>query len=140
MLDACFRSDGQPYGRNNFEWTDANIPAEELEWLQADLQTASQPVIVFVHQRLDVNSRYAVKNAKAIRRVLQQSGKVRAVLQGHSHENDYRDLDGIHYCTLRAMVEGAGAANNGYSVMSIAADGAIQIQGFHQQSDYGWKA
>ena len=31
-LDACFRSDGQPYGPQNFVWTDPNIPADELEW------------------------------------------------------------------------------------------------------------
>ena len=36
VLDSCFRSDGEPYGRKNFQWTDANIPAAELEWLKAD--------------------------------------------------------------------------------------------------------
>ena len=51
VLDACFRSDGQPYGRKNFEWTDANIPAHEVEWLEADLASTSRPTIVFAHQR-----------------------------------------------------------------------------------------
>ena len=32
VLDSCFRSDGQPYGRKNFEWTDPNIPAAEVDW------------------------------------------------------------------------------------------------------------
>ena len=54
VLDSCFRSDGKPYQRRNFEWTDANIPAAELEWLQADLKSTQKPVIVFAHQRLDV--------------------------------------------------------------------------------------
>jgi hypothetical protein len=27
VLDSCFRSDGQPHGRKNFQGTDANIPA-----------------------------------------------------------------------------------------------------------------
>ncbi|MCF7963695.1 MAG: hypothetical protein K9M08_23390, partial [Pirellula sp.] len=35
VLDACFRNDGEPYGRKNSKWNDANIPAAELEWLQA---------------------------------------------------------------------------------------------------------
>ncbi len=26
VLDSCFRSDGRPYGRKNFQWNDANIP------------------------------------------------------------------------------------------------------------------
>ena len=40
----------------------------------------------------------------------------------HTHKNDHRDIGGIHYCTLVAMVEGSGAANNGYSVMSRATE------------------
>ena len=28
VLDACFRSDGEPYGRKNSKWTDANVPAD----------------------------------------------------------------------------------------------------------------
>ena len=56
VLDACFTSDGKPYGRNNSKWDDSNIPASQLEWLEADLKSASKPVIVFAHQRLDVDS------------------------------------------------------------------------------------
>ncbi len=138
VLDACFRGDGQPYGRNNFEWTDANIPAEELEWLQAELQTTSKPVIVFTHQRLDLMNHYAVRNAVAVRKILENSKKVRAVFQGHSHENDYREIGGIHYCTLRAMVEGSGLDKSGCSLLSLAADGTIRVHGFQQQSNYRW--
>ena len=29
VLDACFRNDGEPYGRKNSKWNDANIPAAE---------------------------------------------------------------------------------------------------------------
>ena len=138
VLDACFRGDGQPYGRNNFEWTDANIPAEELEWLQAELQTTSKPVIVFTHQRLDLMNHYAVRNAVAVRKILENSKKVRAVFQGHSHENDYREIGGIHYCTWRAMVEGSGLDKSGCSLLSLAADGTIRVHGFQQQSNYRW--
>ncbi|MCA9060943.1 MAG: metallophosphoesterase, partial [Planctomycetaceae bacterium] len=28
VLDSCFRSDGEPYQRKNFTWTDANLPTE----------------------------------------------------------------------------------------------------------------
>lgn len=34
VLDACFRKDGEPYGRKNFQWTDTMIPEPELTWLQ----------------------------------------------------------------------------------------------------------
>ncbi|SIO61422.1 alkaline phosphatase [Singulisphaera sp. GP187] len=138
VLDSCFRSDGTPYGRRNFEWTDANIPAAEVDWLRDDLKATANPVIVFAHQRLDVSNSHGVKNGPEVRRVLEASGKVLAVFQGHSHKNDYKEIAGIHYCTLVAMIEGSGAENNGYSVMEVRPDGTIRIQGFRKQADYLW--
>ena len=139
VLDACFRNDGEPYGRKNSKWNDANIPAAELEWLQADLRSTDRKTVVFAHQRLDVSNDHGVKNCPEVRGVLQDSGKVLAVLQGHSHQNDLKDIGGIHYCTLVAMVEGPGAENSGYSIMEIAADGVIRLTGFRKQIAYDWR-
>ena len=139
VLDSCFRSDGKPYGRKNFEWTDPNIPAAEVEWLRADLKKTTRKTIVFAHQRLDVSNHYAVKNAAEIRTVLEESGDVLAVFQGHSHQNDHKEIGGIHYCTLVAMVEGSGVDNNGYSMMNLSNDGTIHITGFRKQARYTWK-
>jgi len=138
VLDACFRADGQPYGRKSAAWTDANIPPHELAWLQADLRATAKKTIVFAHQRLDLAGKHAVRNAAAVREVLEASGKVLAVLQGHSHGNDYQEIHGIHYCTLVAMVEGSGPENNGYAVMDILADQTICIHGYRQQRAYQW--
>lgn len=138
ILDSCFRSDGKPYGRKNFKWTDPNVPADQLEWLKADLKATSRKVIIFAHQRLDVGSPYGVKNAPAVRKTFEDSKKVVAVFQGHSHKNDYKQLQGIHYCTLVAMVEGSGKENNGYSTMDLFEDGTIRIDGHRKQKDYRW--
>ena len=138
ILAACFRRDGEPYGRKNFEWTDPNIPEDQVEWLADDLIAASGMVIVFVHQRLDVSNSYGVKNAAAVRKVLESSGKVLAVFQGHSHKNELKDINGIHYCVHRAMIEGSGLENNGYSTMDVFADGTIRVTGFRKQKKYEW--
>jgi hypothetical protein len=140
VLDSCFRSDGKPYGRKNSHWADANIPKEEVQWLAADLAGTPSKVVVFAHQRLDVAASESVKNAAEVRKALQDSGKVIAVFQGHSHKNDYQDIAGIHYCTMLAMVEGAGATNNGYSIAEIDPTGAIRITGFRKQMSYVWSA
>lgn len=140
VLDSCFRSDGVPYGRKNFQWTDTNIPAGEIEWLKADLAATPHKAVVLAHQRLDVSDVYGVKNGPLVRKVLEESDKVLAVFQGHSHENDYHEIAGIHYCTLAAMIEGSGPENNGYSVVDIARDGTIRLQGFRRQQSYGWGA
>jgi len=139
VLDSCFRSDGEPYGRKNFEWTDPNIPAAQIEWLQSDLAEAQTKTVVFAHQRLDVSNHYGVKNAGQVRKVLEDSGRVMAVFQGHSHKNDYKDIAGIHYCTLVAMIEGSGADNSGYSIMDVDSRGTIRVTGFRQQANYAWK-
>lgn len=139
VLDACYRSDGEPYGRKNSRWNDANIPAAEMEWLQADLKSTSKQTIVFAHQRLDVSNDHGVRNCLDVRNLIEESGKVLAVFQGHSHQNDLKDINGVHYCTLVAMVEGSGAENNGYSVMDIAQNGDIRLTGFRKQKHHDWK-
>lgn len=138
ILDACFRSDGKPYGRKNFQWTDPNIPPEQVEWLEADLKKTRGQALVFVHQRLDVSNHYGVKNAAQVRKVLEDSGKVLAVFQGHSHKNDLKEINGIPYCVHRAMVEGTGQENNGYSTLDVFENGTIRVSGFRGQKDYEW--
>jgi predicted phosphodiesterase len=138
ILDSCFRSDGEAYSRRNFKWNDANVPAAELEWLHSDLQQTDLPVVVFAHQRLDVSDDHGVRNGFDVRQVLEDSGRVLAVFQGHSHQNDLHQIKGIHYCTLVAMVEGSGAANNGYSVLTVFPDGTLELSGFRQQKSHRW--
>lgn len=139
VLDSCFRSDGKPYGRKNSAWNDANIPAQELDWLKVDLKATDKKVVVFAHQRLDEGGQHAVKNATAVRKILESSDKVLAVFQGHSHKNDHQEIGGIHYTTLVAMVEGAGLDNNGYSTLEVLENGTIQVTGFRKQATYNWK-
>ena len=95
---------------------------------------------MFAHQRLDVTNNHGVKNNADVRKVLEASGKVLAVFQGHSHQNDLKDIGGIHYCTLVAMVEGSGEANNGYTVMELESNGTIRLTGFRKQKSHTWPA
>ena len=138
ILDACYRADGVSYGGRNYEWTDTDIPPAEREWLAADLDVASGKTVVFVHQRLDVKNHYGVKSGPAVRKILEESGKVLAVFQGHNHINEHKYIGGIHYCTLAAMVEGAGPDNSAYSVVDIYPDSSLRVDGFHKQTDYAW--
>lgn len=132
VLDACYRSDGKAYGRSNSVWTDANVPAAELQWLRKDLKASSAPAIVFAHQRLDEAGKHSVRNAAEVRSVLEASGRVSAVLQGHSHQNAYQQVNGIHYITLAALIEGSGEENNSYGLLEVMADGALRIKGYRK--------
>lgn len=137
VLDANFKQDGTPYSAGNFTWTDTGIPETEQEWLRQDLAAAGEkPSIVFVHQNLDdEKDAHGVKNAPEIRRILERSGKVAAVFQGHKHTGGYVRIGGIPYCTLKAMVERPTLENNSYAV--AIADGAsrLKLEGFGRQED-----
>lgn len=135
LLDACYNSKMEPYGRNNFVWHDSNIPPGQLEWLEKDLATTKLPVVVMVHQRLDLDrpNKYAIKQSAEVRQVLEKSGKVRVVLQGHSHKNEKAVVEGITYCTLAAMVEGASIENGSHSLLRFFDDGTIKLEGYRRQ-------
>ena len=139
VLDACYRSDGVSYDAGNFDWKDTEIPAEQREWLRQELASAPGKAIVFVHQRLDIPGVHSVASAAHVRDILEQSGKVLAVFQGHSHQNDYGRVGGLHYCTMRAVVEGSGMESSGYGVVSVFDDGRLAVKGFRAQSDYKLK-
>ena len=138
ILDACFRSDGEPYGQKNFKWTDANIPPAEMEWLRADLRQTPYKSLVFVHQPLDMAPPHGVTNGPEVRKLLEESGNVLGVLQGHYHKGGYQKVGGIHYCTLSAVIEGTGAENNAYAVLDILSGDSLRLTGFHKQTSYCW--
>lgn len=133
VLDATFRPDGTPYDSGNFKWTESFVPPAELAWLERDLTRTRLPSIVFIHQLLDGDQdAYFVKNAAAVRRVLEQSGRVHAVFQGHYHEGKYANVRGIHYYTLKAMVMGSGPQNNAYATADVYPDGSVKVTGFQR--------
>ncbi len=138
ILDAGFTKAGTAYDAGNFQWKDANIPAAQQEWLRQDLQNAStKKTIVFVHQNLhETASIYGVKNAKDVRRILEKSGNVVAVLQGHDHKGAYAKINGIHYFTLKALVDGATLKNNAYAIVTIAPNGRLSLRGFGKEQDF----
>ena len=138
VLDACYNAKMESYRPGNWTWEVANVPPPELEWLKKTLRQAPGPVIVFCHQRLDPNAeiKHEVRNSKAVRAVLSQSGKVKAVFTGHEHFGGSCELDGIPYYSLRALVVGTGENANSYAVGEIYPDGKICVKGYRTALDF----
>ena len=132
VLDANFASDGTPYDSGDFDWTDANVSPAELEWLRADLAKSKRPTIVFTHQLLDGEGAVYVENAADVRAVLEQSGRVLGVFQGHHHAGDLNRIEGIPYYTLKALVEGSGEENNSYAIVEVDTDYNLTITGYRK--------
>jgi predicted phosphodiesterase len=132
VLDANYKSDGTDYDHGNFDWTDANVPPAELQWLRRDLAATRGAVIVLVHQLLDGAGPHYVKNAAEVREILEQSDRILAVFQGHRHDGGYSFIEGIHYYTLKAVVEGPGPENNSYAIVEVRQDMSITITGYRK--------
>jgi calcineurin-like phosphoesterase family protein len=96
------------------------ITVKDLEWLAADLAAAELPTVICTHVPLDNGSMkgnyyfetvdphfsaYPEVQGKAIRKVIESSGKVILCLNGHTHWNAYHCIDGIHYVTLPSLTE-----------------------------------
>jgi len=133
VLDANYTSDGDPYDHGQFDWKDAYIPAEQINWLEKELTQNRIPTVVFIHHRLDCDTsihEYGPVNAEIIRDMLEKSGNVMLVVQGHYHEGDCRNINNIIYYTLKAAVEGSGPANNNYAILEINSKLEMRITGF----------
>ena len=76
-----------------------------------------------------------------MRKILEDSGRVLAVFQGHNHVNDHKVIGGVHYVTLAALIEGAlSKGNNAWSVLEVYPGGVLKVDGFHHQEDYSLAA
>lgn len=141
VLDANFKRDGSPYANGNFSWTDTSIPKPEQEWLKSDLAAAGdKKTIAFLHHNLhDEKNAHGVKNAPEVRRILEEAGNVVAVFQGHDHSGGCVKIGGVHYCTLKAMVEGPAPENNSYAVVALDTAGGIRLDGFGRQKDVAFE-
>ena len=143
VLDANYNEDGSDYNCGNFEWTKAMVPDEQLKWLKNELKESELPVVIFIHQLLDYFSGapydYCVRNAEKVVDVIETGKNVLAVFQGHYHEGNYSIRNGIHYFTMKAMVEGSFPENNSYAIVEIDEDFNISIDGFANCEDKSLK-
>ena len=135
VLDANYTSQGRAYDHGKFDWTDAHIPEDQLEWLKNDLHTNKMPAVIFLHHRLDtppVDKLYCPDNADVVRKMLEDAGNVVIVFQGHYHEGGVSRLNNIYYYTLKALVEGTGPENSNYAIVEIDKDLIVHIKGYRK--------
>ena len=125
-LDANDSSDGTHFGPEGFDWIDVNLPQEQLAFLKTALDASKKDCIVLIHEPVDSSTEeiFRVNNAAEVRKILEASGKVKLVLQGHMHQ--YYDVieNGIRYITVVGMCEGE---ENRYMILDITKD-RLEIQ------------
>ncbi len=139
VMDGNYSPNGKDFGRiDPWVWNSALVPAEERDWLIADLDKAgTRPTIVSIHENLNDSTDYSVGNASEIRNVLKTHGNVTHVLQGHRHEGGYVKINGIHYLTQQAMVNcpaGATSTGNNFSLVTLK-DSTMRVDGYYGTPD-----
>ena len=132
VMDANFLKDGTAYDHGNYEWNETYISREEMDWLRKDLAATDLPVITFSHQQMGGLGMLDICNAEAVRKILSESGKVLAHFDGHNHGGGYNSIDGIHYYTLKAMVDGSGSENSSYAIVEVLPNKNIIVTGYRK--------
>lgn len=157
VLDASFKADGASYSGvpgtpgAGYTWDDANIPAAEAAWLKADLASANAPVIVLTHQLLNnqelvdpnFDPNHSVRNASAVRGILESSKKILVVFSGHYHDGGYQEINGIRYIVLQANAAYGNdvSYHNQYSTVKVFAEGnkyTLALSGNGMQKSYAF--
>ena len=118
ILDANYRSNMIRFDKAGVEWTDSNLPSEQLELLENELSNSTKPCVVLIHENLDpgVDKMHIIKNSDKAREIIKSSGKVQMVLQGHYHLGKESVVDGIPYITLSAICE---AESNYFRIIEL---------------------
>jgi len=93
------------------------IDDDQMAWLERDLAAAIYPAIILMHhtaseQDLAYNRWFyraphlcKVVERRRLRRILEASGKVIAVFNGHLHWNHFDLCGGIPYVTVQSLIE-----------------------------------
>jgi 3',5'-cyclic AMP phosphodiesterase CpdA len=96
---------------------DVRVPETQIAWLRDDLAAGTFPTIVLMHhsasEQYVEDSRWwpgrphmaLVKERAELRQAFEQSGRVRAVFNGHLHWNHFDLISGIPYVTIQSPIE-----------------------------------
>ncbi len=111
------------------------IGQSQMEWIKAKLTQAAkdkETVILHSHHPVYPYAAHTAWNAKEIVGLLEQHSCVAAYINGHNHAGAYGYKSGIHYLTLKGMVD---TLETSYSVITVFPD-RLQIKGTGRQDNY----
>jgi len=115
------------------KWNGAIGPLQ-MKWLDGVLSKANEQgekVIVYCHFPIYPEDQHNLWNANEVISTLEKYSNVKAYINGHNHEGNYGQKNGIHYITMKGMVDTEETA---YGVMSIS-EGLIKIKGVGRQEN-----
>ena len=140
VLDAQYELDGNDIGSGSSDYGAGYIPPVEQDGLSATLAEAKSlgyRAMVFTHQRLEVTGDAGTANSSEVLAIIEQSGIVPLVLQGHYHENVHIVHNGVHYLTFYtpATRDDGRDPTDDWALVEIKHNGDIVITGHGDIAD-----
>lgn len=101
----------------------------QMKWLTDQLKSAEslkEEVILFCHFPVYPQNHHNLWNDKEVKALLQKYSCVKAYINGHNHKGNYAESSGIHFVTMKAMVENVEPT---FSILELSKT-KIVIKGF----------
>ena len=115
------------------KWNGA-IGETQLKWLESLLKQASsndENVILYCHFPVYPQNEHNLWNANEVIDLIEKYNCVKAYVNGHNHEGNYGLKNGVHYLTMKGMVDTHETA---YSVFTVTRD-SLYVKGFGRELD-----
>lgn len=112
-------------------WNGA-VGADQLRWIRETLRQADangEKAVLFCHFPVYPRNAHNLWNADEVRTAIEESGNVVAWINGHNHAGHYGRNAGVHYLTLKGMVDTEQTA---YSVVKVYRD-RLEVTGRGRQ-------
>jgi predicted MPP superfamily phosphohydrolase len=121
------RESYEKHAANSPEWNGA-LGKTQLQWLESALkkaQDAGESVILFAHFPVYPENRHNLWNAPEIVELIGQYPGVKMYMNGHNHAGNYGEKNGVHYLTLKGMVN---TDTTSYAVVGLS-ETQVKISG-----------
>jgi len=125
LVDSLFEASRKAGKEQARKWN-GGLGVEQLIWLENNLKKASkagEKVVLFCHYPVFPPNIHNLWNAEHIVKILEKYDCVKAYFSGHNHEGNYDKKSGIHYLTLKAMVQTADST--AFSVFEFHRDSVV---------------
>jgi calcineurin-like phosphoesterase family protein len=104
----------------------------QVKWLEATLtqaDKAGEKAVLFCHFPVYPANNHNLWNDSKVGQIIDRHRSVVAYINGHNHAGNYGQRNGVHYLTLKGMVDTTESA---YSVIEVYRD-RLEVVGFGRQ-------
>lgn len=124
------------YNRNKIDSPDWNgaIGPKQVTWLEKVLEQAArdgEKVVLYCHFPVYPENIHNLWNAKEIISVIEQFPCVKAYFNGHNHAGNYGLKNGVHYLTLKGMVD---TEDTSYATINVHRD-RLELVGYGREKN-----